>query len=91
MIEEGLVNLVTADAAVLAIAPVGGFLSELPKGQSLPSWTYRVVSEVAEYTLQDKPGTTKIRRVYHLDRGYDRLDKKLRALGANMHRTRGPM
>jgi len=36
-------------------------------------------------------GTTKIRRVYHLDRGYDRLDKKLRALGANMHRTRGPM
>ena len=36
-------------------------------------------------------GTTKIRRVYHLDRGYDRLDQKLRALGANMHRTRGPM
>jgi UDP-N-acetylglucosamine 1-carboxyvinyltransferase len=36
-------------------------------------------------------GTTKIRRVYHLDRGYDRLDKKLRALGANLHRTRGPM
>jgi UDP-N-acetylglucosamine 1-carboxyvinyltransferase len=36
-------------------------------------------------------GTTKIRRVYHLDRGYDRLDKKLRALGADVRRTRGPM
>jgi UDP-N-acetylglucosamine 1-carboxyvinyltransferase len=36
-------------------------------------------------------GTTKIRRVYHLDRGYDRLDKKLRGLGADMRRTRGPM
>jgi UDP-N-acetylglucosamine 1-carboxyvinyltransferase len=36
-------------------------------------------------------GTTKIRRVYHLDRGYDRLDKKLRELGADVRRARGPM
>jgi UDP-N-acetylglucosamine 1-carboxyvinyltransferase len=36
-------------------------------------------------------GTTKIRRIYHLDRGYDRLDKKLRALGADVRRARGPM
>jgi UDP-N-acetylglucosamine 1-carboxyvinyltransferase len=34
-------------------------------------------------------GTTEILRIYHLDRGYDRLDKKLRALGADVRRTKG--
>ena len=30
-----------------------------------------------------------ILRIYHLDRGYDRLDKKLRALGADVRRAKG--
>jgi UDP-N-acetylglucosamine 1-carboxyvinyltransferase len=34
-------------------------------------------------------GTTEVLRIYHLDRGYDRLDKKLRALGADVRRTKG--
>src|SRR3954465_4151841 len=34
-------------------------------------------------------GTTDVLRVYHLDRGYERLDKKLKALGANIRRTKG--
>jgi UDP-N-acetylglucosamine 1-carboxyvinyltransferase len=34
-------------------------------------------------------GTTEVRRIYHLDRGYDRLDKKLRALGADVRRKKG--
>jgi len=34
-------------------------------------------------------GTTDILRIYHLDRGYDRLDKKLRALGADVRRAKG--
>jgi UDP-N-acetylglucosamine 1-carboxyvinyltransferase len=34
-------------------------------------------------------GTTEILRIYHLDRGYDRLDRKLRALGADVRRARG--
>jgi UDP-N-acetylglucosamine 1-carboxyvinyltransferase len=34
-------------------------------------------------------GATEILRVYHLDRGYERLDRKLRALGADIKRTRG--
>jgi UDP-N-acetylglucosamine 1-carboxyvinyltransferase len=34
-------------------------------------------------------GKTDILRIYHLDRGYDRLDKKLRALGADIRRARG--
>jgi UDP-N-acetylglucosamine 1-carboxyvinyltransferase len=36
-------------------------------------------------------GKTDILRVYHLDRGYDRLDKKLRALGADVRRARGSL
>jgi UDP-N-acetylglucosamine 1-carboxyvinyltransferase len=34
-------------------------------------------------------GKTEVRRVYHLDRGYERLDKKLRALGADIKRGKG--
>jgi UDP-N-acetylglucosamine 1-carboxyvinyltransferase len=34
-------------------------------------------------------GSTEVLRVYHLDRGYERLDRKLRALGASIRRTRG--
>jgi UDP-N-acetylglucosamine 1-carboxyvinyltransferase len=33
-------------------------------------------------------GTTHIHRVYHLDRGYDRLDEKLRNLGADVTRAK---
>jgi UDP-N-acetylglucosamine 1-carboxyvinyltransferase len=32
-------------------------------------------------------GTTEISRVYHLDRGYERLELKLRALGSNIDRA----
>ena len=31
-------------------------------------------------------GTTEIARVYHLDRGYERMDEKLSALGAKVKR-----
>jgi UDP-N-acetylglucosamine 1-carboxyvinyltransferase len=34
-------------------------------------------------------GKTEVRRIYHLDRGYDRLDKKLRALGGDVRRSKG--
>jgi UDP-N-acetylglucosamine 1-carboxyvinyltransferase len=34
-------------------------------------------------------GRTEVRRVYHLDRGYERLDRKLRALGADIKRGKG--
>jgi len=32
-------------------------------------------------------GTTSIRRVYHLDRGYERMDEQLAALGADIQRV----
>ncbi len=34
-------------------------------------------------------GQTLVRRVYHLDRGYERIEKKLRGVGADIRRTKG--
>jgi UDP-N-acetylglucosamine 1-carboxyvinyltransferase len=34
-------------------------------------------------------GTTEVLRVYHLDRGYEAIEKKLRALGADIERVSG--
>jgi UDP-N-acetylglucosamine 1-carboxyvinyltransferase len=34
-------------------------------------------------------GETRVRRIYHLDRGYDGMDGKLRALGASVERIPG--
>jgi UDP-N-acetylglucosamine 1-carboxyvinyltransferase len=34
-------------------------------------------------------GTTRVRRVYHLDRGYERIEKKLAPLGARIRRVAG--
>ncbi len=34
-------------------------------------------------------GTTEVLRVYHLDRGYERIEEKLRALGAHIERASG--
>ncbi len=33
-------------------------------------------------------GTTQIRRIYHLDRGYQKMEEKLKALGAHIHREK---
>ena len=33
-------------------------------------------------------GETTVDRIYHLDRGYDQMETKLRALGADIERTR---
>jgi len=34
-------------------------------------------------------GTTRVHRIYHLDRGYSKFDDKLRALGADIQRKEG--
>ncbi|MEY2465978.1 MAG: hypothetical protein QOD03_499, partial [Verrucomicrobiota bacterium] len=34
-------------------------------------------------------GTTQVNRVYHLDRGYENMDAKLRKLGARVERAEG--
>jgi UDP-N-acetylglucosamine 1-carboxyvinyltransferase len=35
-------------------------------------------------------GSTTINRVYHLDRGYERMELALRSLGASIERVRAP-
>ena len=35
-------------------------------------------------------GETLVQRIYHLDRGYDRMERKLRELGADIERIKGP-
>jgi UDP-N-acetylglucosamine 1-carboxyvinyltransferase len=34
-------------------------------------------------------GATQVNRIYHLDRGYEKIDEKLRALGARVERVEG--
>jgi UDP-N-acetylglucosamine 1-carboxyvinyltransferase len=34
-------------------------------------------------------GETVVERIYHLDRGYDQMETKLRALGADIERVQG--
>jgi UDP-N-acetylglucosamine 1-carboxyvinyltransferase len=34
-------------------------------------------------------GETEVRRVYHIDRGYERIEAKLAALGADVRRVVG--
>jgi UDP-N-acetylglucosamine 1-carboxyvinyltransferase len=36
-------------------------------------------------------GETVVNRVYHLDRGFERLEQKLSACGANVRRIKGPV
>ena len=32
-------------------------------------------------------GTTEVHRVYHIDRGYERIEEKLRGIGAQIERV----
>jgi UDP-N-acetylglucosamine 1-carboxyvinyltransferase len=34
-------------------------------------------------------GETQVNRVYHLDRGYERIEQKLSAVGATIERVQG--
>ena len=41
-----------------------------------------------DLTKHEPKGSTKINRIYHLDRGYEKIDKKLSSCGANIIRGR---
>jgi hypothetical protein len=57
MIEQGFVNLVQHTPAVAAIAVGGGgYLSVVPKGETMPTWTYTSVSMLFDYTLAGEHG-----------------------------------
>ncbi len=64
MLEEGLVKLVQSDPSVAALCPNGGYFVKLPDGTPLPSWSYQVISDPADYTTTGER-YTQIR--YELD------------------------
>jgi UDP-N-acetylglucosamine 1-carboxyvinyltransferase len=35
-------------------------------------------------------GTTDVQRIYHIDRGYEHIEEKMRSLGADIRRLPGP-
>ena len=41
---------------------------------------------IAEDCVWTVPGETQVARVYHLDRGYERLEEKLQGVGADIER-----
>ena len=66
--------------APLAYVALGGALPAIGLDASLP------LLVVAGLIAQ---GTTEVLRVYHIDRGYERIEKKLAALGADIRRVKG--
>ena len=44
---------------------------------------------VCSFTCPAAENTTEVRRVYHLDRGYERIEAKLSGLGAAIERVKG--
>lgn len=58
MIENGIVQLVQASAAVQTLCAAGGYYAQLPEKQPLPCWSYLFVSDVADYTLDGRVDLT---------------------------------
>ena len=49
---------------------------------TLPLWLFIVIAGLAA------EGETLVDRIYHLDRGYDRMEVKLSAVGADIERVK---
>ncbi len=68
-----------------AIVKGGGHLSGAPvMASDLRASAALVIAGLAAR------GTTEVSRVYHIDRGYENIDGKLRKLGARIERTEAP-
>ncbi len=67
---------------IAAVKPV----KEL-KGADVMATDLRASSALVIAALAAK-GVTRVRRIYHLDRGYDRLEEKLLSLGAKIERKK---
>jgi UDP-N-acetylglucosamine 1-carboxyvinyltransferase len=57
------------------------------KGAKVMSTDLRASASLVLAGLAAK-GTTEVLRIYHIDRGYKRIDEKLRNLGANIKRVK---
>ena len=62
--------------------------ARMPKSKAIPLFDLRAsASLVLAGCIAE--GTTVVDRIYHIDRGYERIEDKLRALGANIERVKG--
>jgi UDP-N-acetylglucosamine 1-carboxyvinyltransferase len=58
-------------------------------GASVMATDLRASASLVIAGLTATEGETEVRRVYHLDRGYERIEKKLAGLGADVVRVAG--
>ncbi len=58
-------------------------------GASVMATDLRASASLVIAGLVATEGETLVRRVYHLDRGYERMEEKLRAVGADIERVSG--
>ena len=61
----------------------------VPRLSAPPSWPPPRASASLVIAGLAADGDTLVDRIYHLDRGYDRMELKLRALGADIQRVSG--
>ncbi len=73
--------------ADMSLEPVAGALSELI-GAPVMASDLRASAGLVLAGLAAR-GRTVVRRVYHLDRGYEAIEKRLRPLGARIERFHG--
>ena len=59
-------------------------------GASVMATDLRASASLVIAGLVAEEDETELRRVYHLDRGYERIEKKLAGLGADVVRVKGP-
>jgi UDP-N-acetylglucosamine 1-carboxyvinyltransferase len=62
---------------------------EFLSGASVMATDLRASASLVIAGLIAKEGETEVRRVYHLDRGYEHIEKKLAGLGADVVRVKG--
>jgi UDP-N-acetylglucosamine 1-carboxyvinyltransferase len=58
-------------------------------GASVMATDLRASASLVIAGLVASEGETEVRRVYHLDRGYEHIEKKLAGLGADVVRVQG--
>ena len=58
-------------------------------GASVMATDLRASASLVIAGLIASEGETEVRRVYHLDRGYEQIEKKLAGLGADVVRVQG--
>jgi len=74
---------ITIEGNVVIVKGVGGLMSAPIMMSDLRAGAALVVAALTA------KGETEIRRIYHCDRGYERMAEKLTALGARIERVKG--